>query len=84
MQLLDPHIDLVPRLQVGDIIYNQCTLRTLVVDLVERVVSLLARCVPDVERVLLSNRKGHLLGQARRVDGTDLFLVKVALAEPKG
>ena len=54
LQLLDPHIDLVPRLQVSDVVYNESPLCALIVNLVEGMISLLSGCVPDVERVLLS------------------------------
>lgn len=84
LQLLDPHAHLVPRLHVGNIIHYQGTLRALVIDLIERVISLLTSCVPDVEGALLPSAHLHLLRETARVDRADLLLIEVAPAKPEG
>jgi hypothetical protein len=84
LEFLDPDVDLGPRLHVSNIVHNECALGTLVVDLVERVVSLLAGGVPNVDRDLLSLAEGDCLAETTRVHRTYLLFIEVSLAEAKG
>lgn len=78
LQLLHPHVHFRPALQVGDVVHDQGPLCALVVHLVQCVVPLLSRGVPDVEGDLVA--AGHLdrLGEAAGVHCADLLLVEVA------
>jgi len=81
LQLLDPYVDLGPRLQVGDVIHYQSTFSALVVDLVECMISLLTGGVPDVELDLSAPSDLNSLTKTARIDGTYLLIIEVALAE---
>ena len=60
------------------------TFSSLVVDLVECMISLLASSVPNVDLDLAAPSHLNRLTQAARVDGTYLFVVKITLAETEG
>jgi len=56
------------------------TFSTLIIDLIEGMISFLTSGVPDVE-LYLATSSLYCLAEATGIDGTDLFVVEVALAE---
>lgn len=54
---------------------------TLIIDLVESVITFLSRCVPDRELYLVALGERNCLGEATRVNRADLLVVEAALAK---
>ena len=70
-----------PKLLIKDVLL---TFSSLVVDLVECMISLLASGVPNVDLDLAAPSHLNRLAQAARIDCTYLFVVEITLAETEG
>lgn len=89
-KLLYPHRHLGKGIKIGDIIHDQSTLGTSVVNRIETMVLLLARCIPDAElvRICLNSLHGvwvlnsDCLLQAGCINGALLSICKFVHAKP--